>query len=114
MARHLNTLGLYFFRYRGGVTRRQGFGFVQEQILLVAAPCFALGGKQLAQVCGESLLQQIPFDGHGAQLILENLLLHTAGIALGDERIVLFGRDRSGWHRGIRPAMPNLVHPTRK
>lgn len=45
--------------------RRQGFGFVEEQILLLGSACFRFGVEQLAQEGVELLLQKVALDGDG-------------------------------------------------
>lgn len=78
--------GLGWGRLIGG---RECFGLVEEQVLLIDAARFALGGEQLALQRSQPLLRQVPLGGGHPQRAGQR-------IALGDERSEFFSGDGDG------------------
>jgi len=76
-------------RVRGG---RQRLCLVEEQVFLVGAAGFALGGEELVQKRLEPFPQQIPLDLHHPQFAAQR-------VALDHERVELFSGEGDVLHR---------------
>ena len=66
----------------------QGFGFVEEQILLLSPPRFGLGGKQLAQACLQTFFEKADLNLQRTYLAAKILRMNLLSRSLSKSRSV--------------------------